>query len=176
MASDTQQMSAQRHRNRQYALTQQILMSGKLWCGHAEGFESGLRAWELDVGDWNALLELHSPETLERIRPLQQQMDREMMTGYTTLSGKATGNNDQHELHKDCWRPGGGAYDNSTDDNNNTQESKSHKKGRGKSRHVDVVVTNEPSDAVSHHRMVHKHRIILENYPAIQTWNRGSWV
>ena len=27
-------------------------MPAKLWCDHAEGFESGLRAWELDVGDW----------------------------------------------------------------------------------------------------------------------------
>ena len=23
-----------------------------LWCDHAEGFESGLRAWDLDVGEW----------------------------------------------------------------------------------------------------------------------------
>ena len=27
-------------------------MLAKLWCDHAEGFESGLRAWELDVGEW----------------------------------------------------------------------------------------------------------------------------
>ena len=27
-------------------------MPAKFWCDHAEGFESGLRAWELDVGDW----------------------------------------------------------------------------------------------------------------------------
>ena len=33
--------------NRQYAL-----MLAKLWCDHAEGFESGLRSWELDVGEW----------------------------------------------------------------------------------------------------------------------------
>ena len=38
--------------NRQYALMQKILMPAKLWCEHAEGFESGLRAWEVDVGDW----------------------------------------------------------------------------------------------------------------------------
>ena len=24
----------------------------KLWCDHSEGFESGSRAWELDVGEW----------------------------------------------------------------------------------------------------------------------------
>ena len=38
--------------NRQYALMQKIMMLTKLWCDHAEGFESGLRAWELDVGEW----------------------------------------------------------------------------------------------------------------------------
>ena len=37
--------------NRQYALMQKIMMPAKLWCDHAEGFESGLRAWELDVGE-----------------------------------------------------------------------------------------------------------------------------
>ena len=31
---------------------QKIMMPAKLWCDHAEGFESGLRAWELDVGEW----------------------------------------------------------------------------------------------------------------------------
>ena len=27
-------------------------MPAKLWCDHAGGFESGLTAWELDVGEW----------------------------------------------------------------------------------------------------------------------------
>ena len=31
---------------------QKINMPAKFWCDHADGFESGLRAWELDVGDW----------------------------------------------------------------------------------------------------------------------------
>ena len=31
---------------------QKIMMLAKLWCQHAEGFESGLKAWELDVGEW----------------------------------------------------------------------------------------------------------------------------
>ena len=38
--------------NRQYALMQKIMLPAKLWCDHAEGFESGLTAWELDVGEW----------------------------------------------------------------------------------------------------------------------------
>ena len=38
--------------NRQYASMQKIMIPAKLWCDHAEGFESGLRAWELDVGEW----------------------------------------------------------------------------------------------------------------------------
>ena len=32
--------------------TRYIMMPAKLWCNHAEGFESCLRAWELDVGEW----------------------------------------------------------------------------------------------------------------------------
>ena len=31
---------------------QKIMMPAKLWCDHAEGFVSGVRAWELDVGEW----------------------------------------------------------------------------------------------------------------------------
>ena len=38
--------------NRQYALMQKIMMPAKLWCDDAEGFEPGLRVWELDVGEW----------------------------------------------------------------------------------------------------------------------------
>ena len=38
--------------NRQYPLMQKIMMLAKLWCDHAEGCQSGLRAWELDVGEW----------------------------------------------------------------------------------------------------------------------------
>ena len=38
--------------SRQYVLVQKIMMLAKLWCDHAEGFESGWRAWELDVGEW----------------------------------------------------------------------------------------------------------------------------
>ena len=44
--------------SRQYALMQKIMIPAKLWCDHADGFEPGLRAWELDVGEWGALLEL----------------------------------------------------------------------------------------------------------------------
>ena len=38
--------------NRQYALMQKIMMPSKLWRDHAEGFESGLRARKLYVGEW----------------------------------------------------------------------------------------------------------------------------
>ena len=34
----------------------------------------------------------------------------------------------------DCWRPGGGAYDNPTSNNSYTQKAKNHKKGKGKSK------------------------------------------
>ena len=41
-------------KNRQFALMQKIMMPSKLWCDHTEGFESGLRSWELDVGEWES--------------------------------------------------------------------------------------------------------------------------
>ena len=46
MASDTHAPDTQ---NRQYALVEMIMMPAKLWCDY-EGFEAGLRAWQLDVG------------------------------------------------------------------------------------------------------------------------------
>ena len=120
--------------NRQCASMQKIMMRAKLWCDHAEGFDSGLRAWELDVGEWERasgtglavavkytvmtnmapiffsgtvcswartptvpLFEelccngVSLPETLERIRPCQLEMERaQMMTRCnSTLSRKA---------------------------------------------------------------------------------------
>ena len=50
---------------------------------------------------------------------------------------------------KDCWRPGGRAYDNSTKSNSNTQRGKNHKKAKGKGTQVDVVETNQPSETSS---------------------------
>ena len=52
MASDTQQICARHSEYKQYALMQKIMMPAKLWWDHADRFESGLRAWELDVGEW----------------------------------------------------------------------------------------------------------------------------
>ena len=40
--------------NRQYALMQQTMMLANFWYDHAEGFASGLRTWELDVGEWDS--------------------------------------------------------------------------------------------------------------------------
>ena len=48
---------------------------------------------------------------------------------------------------KDCWRPGGEVYDNSTSNNSYTQKGKNHKKGEGKQ--VDFVETNQSSDTAS---------------------------
>ena len=50
MASDTQQICS-RHSESTVPLDAED-HDAKLWCDHAVGFESGLRAWELDVGEW----------------------------------------------------------------------------------------------------------------------------
>ena len=201
---------------------QKIMMLVKLWCAKAAGFESGLRAWELDVGEWeratgtaltdavkyavmmnmaptflrnNVQLGTYAtvplfeqlccigvtlPETLEQIVPCQLEKEQaRMMTTrcMSTLSRKARGrakgkhqnqkgnrtNNTSNTSNpdinacmkcvrtghwaKDCWIPGGGAYDNPTSNNSYTQKDKNHKKGKGKQ--VDVVETNQSSDTAS---------------------------
>ena len=50
---------------------------------------------------------------------------------------------------EDCWRPSGGAYEISTSNNSNTQKGKNHKNGKSKSKHVDVVETNQLSETAS---------------------------
>ena len=199
--------------NRQYALMQKIMMPTKLWCDHAEGFESGLRAWELDVGEWeratgtaledavtytvrmnmapnfltNSLqLGTYANRAALRTALLQWCCSSRNFGANPTVSvgngtrsrlfqerqgegrrqtpqpeGKSHDQHDQHELNrnqrvrtaaeldigaKDCWRPEGEAYDNSTSNNSNTQKGKSHKKGKRKSKHVDVVETTQPSE------------------------------
>ena len=69
--------------------------------------------------------------------------------GNRTASARPTRARQTSTRAEDCWRPGGGAYDNATRNNSNTQKGKSHKKGKGKSKHVDVVETNQPSEAAS---------------------------
>ena len=50
---------------------------------------------------------------------------------------------------QDCCRPGGGAYDNPTNNNGNTQKGNNHKKGKGKSKHMDAVETKQLSETAS---------------------------
>ena len=50
--------------NRQYALMQKIMMPAKLWRDHAEGFESGLKAWELMSDNANDVLELRGKSNM----------------------------------------------------------------------------------------------------------------
>ena len=50
MASDPQQICA-RHAESTVCVDAEDHDAEKIWCDHAEGFESGLRAWELDIGE-----------------------------------------------------------------------------------------------------------------------------
>ena len=110
-------------------------------------------------------------ETLERIRPRHLEVERvQMMTGCKlTLSRKGrertkVKTNTREEiarparskncgkpghLAKDCWNPGGGAYDNSA--YRNTGKGKSKNTGNGRGKHVDAVETEQlqPSETAS---------------------------
>ena len=82
------------------------------------------------------------------------------------------------QLVRDCWRQGGGAYDNSTSNNSNTQKGKNHKKAKAKAnkwtlwKRICLLKQLQPC------RILHKHWVQLENSRAIQTRNRKvrSWV
>ena len=237
--------------NRQYVLMQKIMMPAKRWCDHAVGFESGLRAWELDVGEWErasetALADAVKYTVMMNMAPVflrnrlqlgtypnsaalraallqwcyssrnfganptvsagngtsadddRMQVDslkkgkgkgkgkNQHQRGSRTTSTTNTTNTSSTDINtckncgrtghraKDCWRPGGGACDNSTC--RNTGKGKSHKKGKGKADTWTlwkrISLLKQPQLC----RILHKHRVSLENSRAIQTWNRGSWV
>ena len=80
-----------------------------------------------------------------------QKGNRTTSTTNTSSADISTCKNSGRTGHwaKDCWRPGGGAHDNANSNNSNTRKGKSHKKGIGKSKHVDVVETNQPSETAS---------------------------
>ena len=107
----------------------------------------------------------HSSETLERIRPCQLEMERaQMMTGRkSTLSRKARERVKANtKSRKEIARPARPtrALQTSTrarteaeldifGNNSNMQKGMNHKKGKGESKHVDVVETNQPSETAS---------------------------
>ena len=242
--------SAPDTQNRQYALMQKIMMPAKLLCHHTNGFESGLRAWELDVGEWerasgtaladavkytvmmnmaptflgNSLqLGTYTNSAALRTALLQWCYSSRNFGAYPTVSagngtidddwmqvdslkkGKVKGKG-KHENQKgnrttsttitissdintckncgrtghwakDCWRPRGGAYDNSTS-NSYTQKGKNHKQCKSKGKHVDVVETNQSSETASTVSYPSQTPSTIGALSCNPTWNRkvGSWV
>ena len=226
MASDTQQ-NALDTQNRQYAFMQKIMMLAKLWCDHAEGFESGLRTWVLDVEEWErasgtALADAVKYTVMMNMAPIFLRNSLQLGTyassaalrtallqwchsspnlgaNSTVSAGNGTSADDdrmqvdslkkgkrkgkgKHQNQKgnrttnttktnstdintrkncgrtghwakDCWRSGGGAYDNSTSNKSNTQKGKSHKK-RQRRKHTRFRCGNEAAFCNSLNRVV----------------------
>ena len=122
-------------------------------------------------------------ETLEQIRPSQLETERaQMMTQATRAIQTSTrGKNCGRTGHwaKDCWRPGGGAYDNSTSNNSCTQKGKNHKKKEtAKANKWTLWKRISPLKQPQPCSILQKHRVRSELSRAIQTGNRkvGSWV
>ena len=202
---------------------QKIMMLAKLRCRHSEGFKSGCRAWELDVGEWerasgtvlayavqysvmmnmapiflwnNLQLGTYANSPALRTAVLQWCDDSRNFGASPTVSvgtgtgadgnrmqvdslkkgeGKGKGKHQKQKgtrtsntsnasntdintckncgrtghWVKDCWRPGGGAYDNNASNSSYTNKGKRNKKGRGKGKQMDVVETNQSSEPPS---------------------------
>ena len=235
--------------NRQYVLMQKIMTPAKPWCDHAEGFESGLRPWELDVGEWErasgtaladavkytvmmnmapiflrnsvqlgtyanstALLRAALFAVVLLLSKLWSESDRviwnvtsaddDRMQVNPVKKGKRKGKGKPHNQRgnrttntsstdintckncgkpghwaKDCWNPGGGAYDNSA--YRNTGKGKGHKKGKGKVNHVDAAETNQPSEkastAASTVSYPSQDLSVVGELSCISSVDRGSW-
>ena len=214
--------------NRQYALMQKIMLLAKLWCDHAEGFESGLRTWELDVGEskrasGTALADAVKYTVMMNMAPIFLRNSLQLGTyassvalrtallqwcysspnfganlsvsagngttavdslkrgkekgrgkhqnqkGNRTTNTTKTGSTDINTCKncgrnghwaKDCWRSGGGSYDNSNSNKSNTQKrQESQKKAREKANTFSlwkrISLLKQPQPC----RILHKHRV-----------------
>ena len=80
---------------------------------------------------------------------------------------------------KDCWIPGGGAYDNPISNNSYAQtRTSTTRKAKAKANKWTLWKRISPLKQLQPCRILHKHRARSELSRAIQTWNRkvGSWV
>ena len=226
---------------------QKIMMPAKLWCDHTEGFDSGLRSWELDErASGTALADAvkhtvmmnmapiflrnsvqvgtHANSTALRAALLQwcyssrnfgatptassgngTSADDDRMQVQSLKKGKRKGKGkNQHQRGnrttsttntsttdiitcknrgkpghwaKDCWNPGGGAYDNST--HRNTGKGKSKHTGKGKGKHVDVVETEQPQPSETASTVSYPSQdpeCCWRTLVHFQAWTGGSWV
>ena len=190
--------------NRQYALMQKIMMPAKLLCDHAQGFESGLSTWELDVGEserasGTALTGAVKYTVMMNMAPIVLRNSLELGTYSNSAALRAA-------LLRWCYssrnfgaNPTVTAGNVTSADDDRTQvDSLKKVKGERKkqipttrketvrlarpTRVLQISTRARTSLLTQLHsqlpqcRILRKHQVPLENSRAFQTWNRGSWV
>ena len=161
--------------NRQYALMQKIMMPARLWCDHAEGFESGLRASELDVGEWErasgtAMADAVKYTVMMNMAPIFLRNSLQSGTYANSAALRAA-------LLQLCYcsrnfgaNPTVSAGNGTRADNDNLMQVDNLKKSKGKSKNKHQIQKKKSHDQHDQHELC-RHRHVQELW---QNWTLGE--
>ena len=132
-----------RHTESSVCLTQKIMMPANFWCDHAEGFESGLRAWELDVGERERASGTVPQDAVKytvmmNMAPIFRRSNLQLGTHANSAFFRTVFSQKMVLLFPKLWRIATVSAGNGTgaDDDNRVQVDSLHKgNGKGKGKH-----------------------------------------